>query len=301
MEETRKIGIIANNTKTHAPAVLGKIAALAAKAGVELVADTATAALAKPEWGIAPARYADIARASAILVLGGDGTILRAVHCLGETDSPIFGINIGSLGYMASTEVSQLEEAFKAVTSGDMNVSARQMLSASTLDASGSWRRLPREALNEVVVSRGSGRMVRIELELNGVHVTDYSCDGVIVSTPTGSTAYSLSAGGPLVMPDTKAVVITVICPHALSSRPIVISDTTRIVLSAAKADVPLFIEIDGEVSGSLAQGGSVEISTSSRAARIASLPGHGDGATFAQKLGWMGSTPRIAALAGGH
>lgn len=299
MENTRTIGIVANVSKRLAGEVLGEVASLAKAAGVALCADAATAAKAKPEWNVAPVANDELARAKAILVLGGDGTILRAVHDLGATEAPILGVNIGSLGYMAATDPAQIEEAFRAAVAGEMRVSPRRMLRAAAIGADGVRRDFPREALNEVVVARGSGRMVRIALELDGTHVTDYSCDGVIIATPTGSTAYSLSAGGPLVMPDARAFVVTVICPHALSARPVVISDEARIVLSAERADAPLSIEIDGEVSGSLLQGESVEIGLSPHAARIAFLPGHGDGEVFAQKLGWMGTTPRLAAKGG--
>lgn len=294
MNQARTIGVIANTSKPTAAEALGRVAACAGRAGVALVADAATAGIARPEWGVAPAGRDALASASAIIVLGGDGTILNAIHALGEDSPPILGVNIGSLGYLAAAGASEIEEAFAAAAAADLDISRRLMLAVSSVAPGSRREALPREALNEVVLSRGSGRMVRIALELDGTHVTDYACDGIIVATPTGSTAYSLSAGGPLVMPDARAVIVTMICPHALSSRPIVISDATRIALRPIKADAPLSLAIDGEEIAAIPLGGKVEIAASPRSARIAFLRGHDDRAILARKLGWMGSAPKL-------
>lgn len=299
MNQVNTIGVIANTSKPKAPEALRKIAACAARAGVALVADSATAGIAEPEWGIAAAGRGALASASAILVLGGDGTILNAIHEVGESGPPILGINIGSLGYLAAADASRIEEAFAAAAAGGFDISSRLMLSVFSTAGNSRKEPAPREALNEVVLSRGSGRMVQIALELDGTHVTDYACDGIIVATPTGSTAYSLSAGGPLVMPDARAIIVTIICPHALSSRPIVVSDASRIVLRPIKADAPLSLAIDGEEVAAVQVGGEVGISASGRTARIAFLRGHDDRTILARKLGWTGSAPKLHGAAG--
>lgn len=299
MTEAR-IGVVANTAKPRAREALGRVASCAAKAGLEVVADGATLSLADPAWGVIPASDAGFAGCRAILVLGGDGTILNAIHGIGSGDTPVLGINLGSLGYLAAVEPEQIDEAVKAVAEGRMDVSRRRLLSATVCGAAGCGRPIPRHALNEVVLARGSGRMVRIALHLNGVHVTDYSCDGIIVATPTGSTAYSLSAGGPLVMPDARAMVITMICPHALSSRPIVVSDNASVSLRPIMADVPLALEIDGEEIASVDVGQSVDVAFSPSSASIAFIDGRDAGGIIARKLGWTGSAPRISPSAPG-
>lgn len=296
MKATATIAITANTGKPCAKDTLRRAALRARERGVRLVADTSTLGICDPSWGIVEADASSLACASAILVLGGDGTILNAIHRFCPVDTPFLGVNIGSLGYLAATESSQIEEAVDAAASGSLDVSRRRMLAAG-IAKQGSSGALPvaREALNEVVLARGSGRMVRISLLLDGVHVTDYSCDGMIVATPTGSTAYSLSAGGPLVMPDAQAIIVTVICPHALSSRPIVVSPDTKVALRPVKADTPLALEIDGEQMASVECGDTVEVAFSGHSAGIAFLQGHDDGAVLSRKLGWTGSVPRLS------
>lgn len=284
-----KIGVIANTAKPKVREAIGRIADCARNAGLSVVADGNTFGIADPAWGIAPAGERGFADVRAILVLGGDGTILNAIHGLDATDKPVLGINLGSLGYLAAVEPSQIPEAIAAVATGNLTVSRRRLLSAAIgTDAASP---LPRRALNEVVLARGSGRMVRIALYLDGTHVTDYSCDGIIVATPTGSTAYSLSAGGPLVMPDAQAMVITMICPHALSSRPIVVSERTRVSLRPIMADVPLALEIDGEQIARVPVGQSVGVAFSGYSASIAFINGRDACGIIARKLGWTGST----------
>ena len=146
------------------------------------------------------------------------------------------------------------------------------------------------DALNDLVVSRGaSGRAVRLELSLGGVFVTTYICDGIIVSSPTGSTAYALSAGGPIVMPDTAALVVAVICPHTLSSRPLVVPDSTMVALRVAKTSAPLVASVDGQDDFTLEQGDRVEVRRSPRDVPVIHLPDYDGYSVLDRKLGWGG------------
>ena len=289
-----RIGIIANAGKSHAGEALRVLSALAERMDVELFAEPAAVALAGggPAW--TACTMAELgAAASAVAVLGGDGTLLRAVHQLQDcgADVPVMGFNIGSLGYLTGADAEHFQEALEALAAGTFEVSPRQMLSCRVCrgGAAGACS-LPRLALNETVLSRGSGRLVQIGLVLDGQEVTTYACDGLIVSTPTGATAYSLSAGGPLVMPGTAATILTVICPHTLSSRPLVISDGTAITLRAVAAEAPMPLAIDGEEAARVEAGDTVEISRAAKPARIAFLPGYSPFQVLSRKLGWAGT-----------
>lgn len=289
MEKLVKIGIIANSTKRMSKEILLSCAEIARDNGIELLADNATVAVAEGHWPWRAAKTEDFASASAVIVLGGDGTFLRAAHSLCNLDIPIVGVNIGSLGYLTAAADNELREVFDAILSERLSISKRQML-LSRLCANKNSMDLPRVALNEVVLSRSTGRMVHIAVELDSVPVTTYACDGLIISTPTGSTAYSLSAGGPLIMPGTAATIITVICPHALSSRPIVVSDETRITLRPVSAEAPLSLAIDGEESAQVALGDAVDVVKASSALSIGFLPTHNDYQALCHKLGWSGT-----------
>ncbi len=286
------IGVIANTDKPLAPTTLRELAASALRHGVELLADEKTIALAGSTWPWKSCRPHEMGIAKAVIVLGGDGTLLRAAHWLSDIDIPLMGLNIGSLGYLTGLNETQVEDAISAIVDGTISTSDRQMLSVDIISENGSRRTIERAALNEVVLSRDSGRMVHVKMELDDIPVSTYACDGLIVSTPTGSTAYSLSAGGPLVMPGTAATVITVICPHALGSRPIVVSENTRIRLKVTKAETELFIAIDGEEDDQkISCKDTVEIYHSTKKTKIAFLPGYSNYQVLSRKLGWFGST----------
>ena len=290
MANSRKIGIFANAGKPLAAAMLARAAAKARSSGFRVVSNAAAPDGDCPFWTRCGADGASFAGCAAILVLGGDGTILDAIHRIGTGIAPFLGVNIGSLGYLAAVEASRLEDAMDAVASGELDVSRRSMLALSVARAGGERLELPTRALNEAVISRSTGRIVRLALELDGTRVMDYSCDGIIVATPTGSTAYSLSAGGPLVTPGADAIIVNVICPHALSSRPIVVSGGTRISLRPVKAEAPLSLAVDGEDACAVDIGDSLEIAASDKVAEIAFMKGHSDFAILARKLGWAGS-----------
>lgn len=290
MEKTIKIGVIANTDKPLAKSTLGEIAKKAQTRGFTILAEESTISLASCSGPWQASKLQDMADARVVIVLGGDGTLLRAVHSLSGVDVPVMGLNIGSLGYLSGVGSNEIEMAFDAISADALEISNRQMLSATINRKDGSVEHIERDALNEMVLSRGSGRMVRISMELDGVPVMTYACDGLIASTPTGSTAYSLSAGGPLVMPGTAATVITVICPHALASRPIVVSDNTKITLRPTQGETPLILTIDGEELATLSCGDTLDIHKSDRCAKIAFPPQHNNYQVLSRKLGWTGT-----------
>lgn len=221
--------------------------------------------------------------ADAVVVLGGDGTFLRAVH--EYPDVPLLGLNLGGLGYLASVEERDFETALERLASGKYRISERRMICANGRFA----------ALNDIVVMREmSGRSARLDLEADGRPVTHYMADGLIFATPTGSTAYSLSAGGPVLMPDSDALVVTPMNPHALGIRPLVVRDSVRFTVTA-RARAPgntmkVGVYADGENVLVLDEGDSVEITKSSRTARLIELEGYDPYDVLTRKLGWSGS-----------
>lgn len=165
-----------------------------------------------------------------ILTIGGDGTILSTVRAVAHRNIPILGIHLGDLGFMAKVTLSELYDRLDQVAAGNFSISDHMVLEA---EMSANGKTIKACVLNEVVVNNGkTHRMVNCMLEANNKFIGKYKADGIIVSTPTGSTAYSLSAGGPIVEPSVKSIIITPICPHSLTSRPLVVPDTSEIKIT---------------------------------------------------------------------
>ena len=188
----------------------------------------------------------------AVVVLGGDGTMLSAVHRFPGV--PLLGLNLGSLGYLAGVEAPHFDNAMLALASGDYEVSRRTTLRVG--DA---------VALNDVVVSRGvSGHAIQLELSVNGRMATRFSADGLVVATPTGSTAYSLAAGGPVVEPTMKCILMTPVCSHSLFARPVVFSHHSRLEVTAScDDDTEVFLTIDGAVTVTVKKNDTLIVSES--------------------------------------
>ncbi len=182
-----------------------------------------------------------------IVVLGGDGTMIATARLLDNRDVPVIGINYGNLGYLTEVSVEEMTGALDAALAGDYQLDRRMMLTAEM--TRGSEQLLRNRVLNDVVISKSAlARIIEIETWLDGQFVNCFRADGLIVSTPTGSTAYNLSAGGPVIYPSMNAIVITPICPHTLSNRPIVVPDDAEVelILKTAKEEVAL--TLDGQV-----------------------------------------------------
>ena len=196
----------------------------------------------------------------------------------------LLGLNLGSLGYLAGVEAPSFDSAIEALGKGEYAISKR-----AALEVAGTV------ALNDVVVSRGgSGHAARLEIEVDGKVVTRLSADGLVVATPTGSTAYSLAAGGPILLPDSRALAVTPICPHALASRPLVLPDTACILvrdLARSGSDAEeLAVFADGADVLSLRAGESVEVRRSPEPVPLIQLQGYNPYETLSRKLGWNGS-----------
>ncbi|AXP81091.1 putative inorganic polyphosphate/ATP-NAD kinase [Mariniflexile rhizosphaerae] len=184
-----------------------------------------------------------------LVSVGGDGTILRAIIFVKDMDIPIIGINTGRLGFLATIQVDQIEKAIQNIIDGKYRISERSLLSIETSPENDDIKSL-NFALNEIAVSRkNTTSMITVETYLNGEFLTSYWSDGLIVSTPTGSTGYSLSCGGPVITPDTNSFVLAPIAPHNLSARPLIIPDSTEIQLKVSGREESHLISLDSRIA----------------------------------------------------
>jgi NAD+ kinase len=195
-----------------------------------------------------------------LVVLGGDGTLLRGAQWVADRGVPILGVNLGHLGFLTSCSPADARHALELVFDDKLRLDERLRLRCELKRASGET--VVRFACNDAVVSQGAlARLIEIEAFLDGAHITRYRADGLIVATPTGSTAYNLAAGGPIVAPDVDAVVVTPICPHTLSNRPVVAPASSRITVRLPQPVKHVMVTIDGQWGTELAPGDALEIS----------------------------------------
>lgn len=283
----KTIGLIAHTGKAGVAELTRTIAAELERAKLTVLVESATAALAGMPDGRASAelgRQADL-----LVVLGGDGTILHLVGQLGENIKPVFGINMGALGFLTCSNSNAYADAVECIAAGKMVFSERTLLDVAVKTPAGEPSRMI--ALNDVVLSRGEvSRLVRLKTNVNGETLTEFNADGLIVATPTGSTAYSLSAGGPILAPESGAFVITPICPHVLTNRSIIVDENAVIEVEVSEHEYPVFLTVDGREPLRMEQGTAVEIRKSNRVLPLASLPGVSFFGVVRQKLKWSGS-----------
>lgn len=282
----KTLGVIANCSKERAPFVLARLRRKAELLGITLLPDTATAGLMDLRSDATP--YDVVQRADIVMVLGGDGSMLRVVRELEGRDIPVIGVNLGALGFMTSVTENDLERALECLVAGNFSTSHRAMLDCSVLrngDAEvGAYR-----ALNDVVLISG-GRVGTLRMSVDGQEVGDFVCDGLIVSTPTGSTGHSLSAGGPVLMPTSPALVVSLICPHTLSTRPLVLPNESTIEVKVVDRVVGGKLAVDGQVGQPLEIGDVVSVTRSPNGVRFIHLPGYNYFSVLRQKLHWRGS-----------
>lgn len=283
----KAIGICANMTKPLAVDTVRHIEAAAKRLGLRLFGDASTAPCAKSLPCLKPGEMA--ATVDALLALGGDGTLLSVVHSLEGAPVPILGVNLGGLGFLTSVAFDELDRALECLAADDIQIAEHPLVRASILGDDGTVQSF--HALNEVAVSRGTAsRIVQLDVSVDDDWLTTYSCDGIIVSTPLGSTGYSLSAGGPILTPASSAFVITMICPHALGSRPVVVSDHCKVCISTSVDHQEVLLSADGRIDQPLTSRQTVEITRSERVVRLIQLPRHSYFAVLRQKLDWRGS-----------
>jgi NAD+ kinase len=203
-----------------------------------------------------------------VVVLGGDGTLIAAARLVGDLEVPILGVNLGSLGFLTEITLDELYPSVERCLRGDFEVSLRMMLLAS-VERGGEVVESHR-VLNDVVINKGAlARIVDMETSVNGRYLTTFKADGLIVSTPTGSTGYSLSANGPILHPYLECISITPICPHTLTNRPLVMAGDACIAITLESMDEAVFLTLDGQVGVKLICGDVVQIRKSAHATRL--------------------------------
>jgi NAD+ kinase len=197
----------------------------------------------------------------ALITFGGDGTLLRGARIIGGRSTPILGVNLGRVGFLTTATLETLDQALTALVTGDFDVEERQALTAAIITAQGRVRAM-QTALNDAVIHKGGvARVIRANVHIQGSNVGPYSADGIVVATPTGSTAYNLSAGGPILVPGVEALVVTPICAHTLAVRPLVVPATFTIVIAPLEGyDEDLLVSFDGQTGSTLAPGESMRV-----------------------------------------
>jgi NAD+ kinase len=233
----------------------------------------------------------------ALITFGGDGTLLRGARLLGGREIPILGVNLGRVGFLTTATRESLDAALDALVAGTFSIERRQALSAGIRDAEAEIRST-QMAMNDVAIHKGGvARVIRVNVFIQGENVGPYSADGIIVATPTGSTAYSLSAGGPIVVPGVEALIVTPIAAHTLAVRPLVVPATFRIVIEpiAGWSD-DLLVSFDGQTGSTLAPGESVEVCRADHRVCLIRLGGDGFFSRMRQKLHWGDLSGRSAA-----
>lgn len=228
----------------------------------------------------------DLAEAvDVVLSFGGDGTLLGTAHLIGTHETPILGVNIGRLGFLTGSEVSEIEGAIRQIEAGEHLVERRVVLEA---EVEGRNEEPPRWALNDCVVAKtGSASMINVKVHVNGFYLNDYWADGLIVTTPTGSTAYSLAAGGPLLAPDSGVIALTPIAPHTLTTRPIVLPNRVEITLHVTTSGQPFLFAHDGTSEVIEQDGVTITVRRAAHCVRLVRLPGRGYFQTLRSKLSW--------------
>ncbi|MDD5200364.1 MAG: NAD(+)/NADH kinase [Terrimicrobiaceae bacterium] len=281
------IGLIAHSEKLDARQLVAALRDELDRRGAEYVMERATAALCGAGSDLDEVQVA--ACCDLLVVLGGDGTILRVVHRVGASLRPIFGINLGSLGFLTCLGPDEVARAVDAIVTGDFQLSRRSLLKVELITSRAAAQTF--YALNDVVISRGErSRLVKIDVRIDGAVFTNFNADGLIVSTPTGSTAYSLSAGGPILLPDTGVFVITPVCPHVLTNRSTVVSDQSIVEARLTVPGQEVFINVDGQASIEMRLDDVLRISQSDRVLPLAMLPERPFSRVLRQKLKWSGS-----------
>jgi NAD+ kinase len=273
-DKIKRIGLIGNSGKPVCAAIIRKAARLIQAAGRKALVEGDIATLA---------RESDL-----LLVFGGDGTMLRAARDIAGSPTPILGINIGGLGFLTAVPSSELAHALKQIWNGNFKFESRALIEASGVC---NGEKIRETALNDIVVSRGAvSRLIALDVGVDGELITRYRCDGLIISSPTGSTAYSLAAGGAVVLPTAEVFALTPICPHALSNRSIILPLDSKITVKAITPHPATILSADGQFVAALQANDEITIRRSRRAIRLMNLADNSFLEALRRKLQWRGT-----------
>ena len=280
-----RVGIVAKPGGVKAEAVIHRLLPWLAARGLSVVIERETAGLVPDLAVVAASKQELAAQVDLIIVLGGDGTLLSMARAVGDLGVPLLGVNLGGLGFLTATTLDEMFPALEALLAGRMAVDERMLLAV----------RIFREgqclgeygAFNDVaIVKAAMSRIIDLSVSVEGRHATAYRADGLIIATPTGSTAYSLSAGGPILFPTMDAVVLTPICSHTLTDRPIVLPGTDRIEVMLL-ADQEVMATMDGQIGVGLKERDTVEVRKAAARIRLVHFPHKDFFSVLRTKLKW--------------
>jgi NAD+ kinase len=287
-DKIKRVGLIGNSEKAACAHSVRQAARLIQRAGRKVLCDAGTARLAglkKSACGDAAAlaREADL-----LLVFGGDGTMLHVAREIAGSPTPMLGVNIGGLGFLTAVPSDEITRALAHVWRGEFKYESRVLIEVG---GRCQGRRIHETALNDIVVSRGGiSRLIKLDVSVDGELVARYHGDGLIISSPTGSTAYSLAAGGAIVLPTAEVFALTPICPHTLSNRPLILPLTSTIRVKAISSPPATFLSADGQFVAELAAGDEVTIRHSRGTVRLMHLADSSFWEALRRKLHWRGA-----------
>lgn len=264
------VGIIAKRNKPEALKASADLIAWLGGRGIGVCVDKELALQAGGHLGLLTPEA--LPQVGLMVVLGGDGTFLSAARLVGTTGIPILGVNLGGLGFLTDFTLQELYPALERVLAGDYETESRMVLT-STIKRR---QRVLAEysVLNDVVITKAAlARIIDIETSINDTYLTMFKADGLIISTPTGSTAYSMAAGGPIVSPALSAIIITPICPHTLTNRPILVPDSAEIKVTIRSKQEDVYLTFDGQVGQSLQTADLISIRKSSHSVQLVKSP----------------------------
>lgn len=287
-EQFKRIGLVANTGKPECRAIVRKAVKLITETGRIVSTDEATAKFARLDGPTLPALKRLARSVDLLIVIGGDGTFLGIARAVAGSTTPMIGVNAGRLGFLTTVPANRLADALHMIWAGKLRAETRPLIevvreshgeTASTL------------AMNDFVVARGEGsRLIELDVSVNDEELTKYRCDGLIISSPTGSTAYSLAAGGAIVSPTAEVFTLTPICPHTLSNRSVILNLNSEIQITARTQSPQTQLSADGVLLSQLCCGESAIIRRSRKSIRLLHLEGDSFFRTLRTKLHWTGA-----------
>ncbi len=274
-----QIALFPNMIKKPSREIAGSIVSFLKERGAEVFSEDVVA----QEIGSKPLQSTSPQNIDYMISLGGDGTILRLIHRHPQLEAPLMAINFGGLGFMADIPIQDIYKSLENLLSGDVIIQERMMMVGETQDSQTC------QVVNDIVFHRSTNpSLIELSIFVDDVYLNTFCADGIIVSTPSGSTAYSMSAGGPILTPNLEAFVITPICPHTISNRPIVLMPKQQIRIEYISELQPIEITYDGFSSFHMKTGEEFYIRLSEKKFRLISMPYHDFYSTLRSKLGWF-------------
>ena len=284
MHDVKTVGIFSRPNIDQAPEVLGRLIDWLAERGITSRLDEVTAKYLGRTDGYSRETVPD--GAQLVIVLGGDGTLLSAARAMDGRPIPLFAVNLGSLGFLTAITLDQLFPELERALRGENRIGVRRMLDCAVYR--GEERVAVYTALNDVVLTKMAlARVIDLEVFWDRHFICKYKADGLIISTPTGSTAYSLAAGGPIIFPQVAALTITPICPHMLTNRPVIVPDTGEITVWARSEDEEIYLTVDGQVGQPLKRNDRVVCRSSEHTLQLVRPPKMLFFDVLRQKLKW--------------